>query len=198
VLVDLDAPGLGEPAPQRRRQLVAGVVSDREEGELARDHRAVGEPHASQVAARTLQRGRTLLDDDDAVAGERLAVRSVALEGVAVGDERDRARPVEQRECEAGDVLVPAEHHDVAAARLEPVAGRAVEQVLAVVLVDAADAWKLVDHAGGEPDPTGVVGRARRQLDRERAVDADDLVLHQLDVAVAVEVAACRLEQLAW
>jgi len=74
---------------------------------------------------------------------------------VSVGDDGDRASPVEHRAGEADEVGVPPQGHDVPVARLIAVAGRAVEQRGTVVLVEPLQLGLHVEHAAGQDHPVG-------------------------------------------
>ncbi|SDY78466.1 hypothetical protein SAMN05661080_04600 [Modestobacter sp. DSM 44400] len=114
-----------------------------------------------------------VLDDLHTAIGKRRALRIVAFESPAVGDDADLGGPVQQLQGEPRDVLAPAEDRHALPARVEPVAGRAVQHVRAVVLLENFDAVVLlknfdavvllenldlrehVPHPGGQDDAAG-------------------------------------------
>ncbi len=127
-------------------------MRDREQHHRRVQHLAAVQLDPGEVVAAADEADDVALEQLDVVLRQIGPAPLVAPEADAVGHDRDRGRPVLQRGGEADQVRVPPEGDHVPVARFVAVAGRAVEDRRAVVLVEAADVREGVLHAAREHD----------------------------------------------
>src|SRR2546426_3124360 len=172
------------------------MLAGSEEDDVALDPIAGIEGDRRQQSVPMLEACDRFSADGDAVARETFT--SATRERRAVRTEHHVSAPRSQRQRQSGRLAPATERGEAAVAALPPVAVRTMKDRAAVAFLETADAWQIVDDAGGDQEKPRLLLAAVRERDAVmivgllRSGDADaahfDAVRWQLTTPEIVEL----------